>query len=173
MTRCKIQAQKCQRSEAELKERLIEQLVTGTRKRKVQDVLSGKGNKLKLNKAMDIARTREATINEMKCLEQQGASVLTRVTYIDDIRQTPSPQCGECRLSHGKRCPTQGTGCRKCNQWNHWEQVCKNKQTQDCRTKLSRRKQPEAWKPQDKTSQSNVHVAERQALNQKTALVLI
>ena len=60
--------------------------------------------------------------------------------------------------AHG-RCPAQGTRCRKCNQWNHWEQVCKiNKQDQ--RTKPSPRKKPEAEKPQDKASQNKVDVVE-------------
>ena len=36
---------------------------------------------LKLDKAMDIARTREATVNNMKTLEHQG----TRNTNIDGI----------------------------------------------------------------------------------------
>ena len=59
MARCKMQAQKCRFSEAELEERLIEQLIIGTRERKVQEVLLGKDDKLKLDKTMYIARTRE------------------------------------------------------------------------------------------------------------------
>ena len=42
MAWCKLQAQKCRFGEAELEERLIEQLIIGTRERKVQEVLSGK-----------------------------------------------------------------------------------------------------------------------------------
>jgi len=34
----------------------------------------GKDEKLKLDKAMDIARKREATVNDMKSLEQHDAS---------------------------------------------------------------------------------------------------
>ena len=76
MARCKLQAQKCRFSETELEERLTEQLIIGTRERKVQEVLLGKDDKLKLHKAMDIARTREATINGMTSLALQGASAV-------------------------------------------------------------------------------------------------
>ena len=55
MARCKLQAQKCRFSEAEMEKRLIEQLIIGTRERKVQENLIGKDEKLKLYKAMDIA----------------------------------------------------------------------------------------------------------------------
>ena len=123
MARCKIKAQKCRFSEAELEERLIEQLIIGTRERKVQEVLLRKDDKLKLDKAMDIARTKEATVNDMKSLEQQGASARHHDTSIDAVKRNSNPKCGKRGLSHGKRRPAQGTRCRKCNQWNHWEQV--------------------------------------------------
>ena len=162
LARCKIQAQKCRFSDAELEERLIEQLIIGTCERKVQEVLLGKDDKLKLDKAMDIARTREATVNDMKSLEQQGASASIRShdTNIDAVRQNSNPKCGKCGLSHGKKCPAQGTRCRKCNQWNHWEQVCRNKQAQDQKAKPLPRKQPGKWMPQAKTSQNKVHTVE-------------
>ena len=144
LARCKIQAQKCRFSEAKLEERLIEQLILGTCDRKVQEVLLGKDDKLKLDKAMDIARRKEATVNDMKSLEQQGASAHPHDTNIDAVKQNSNLKCGKCGLSHGKKCPAQeGTRRRTCNQWNHWEQVCRNKQTQDWRAKPSPRKQPE------------------------------
>ena len=61
----------------------------------------GKDDKLKLDKAMDIARKKEATVNDMKSIEQQqGASASSRETNIDAINQ--NPQCGKCALNHGK-----------------------------------------------------------------------
>ena len=87
--RCKIQTQKCRFSEAKLEERIIEQLIIGTHERKIQEVLLGKDDKLKLDKAMDIARTREDAVIDMKSLEQRGASASARShdTNIDAIRQ--------------------------------------------------------------------------------------
>ena len=108
MARCKIQAQvPVQYSEAEIEDRLIEQLIIGTREPKVQEALLGKDDKLKLEKAVDIARKREATVNDMKSLGQQGASARSRETNIDAINQ--NPQCGKSGLDHGKKCPAQGT----------------------------------------------------------------
>ena len=89
MARCKIQAQECRISEAEIEDRLIEQVIIGTKKPKVQEVLLGKDDKLKLDKAMDIARKGEATVNDMKSLGQQGASARSRETIIDAINQNP------------------------------------------------------------------------------------
>ena len=89
---------------AELQDRLIEQLIISTRERKIQEVLLEKDAKLKLDKATDIARTREATVNNMKSLEQQGASAsaCSHDITIDAIRQNSNPRCGKCGLSHEK-----------------------------------------------------------------------
>ena len=57
-----------------MEERLIEQLIIRTRERKVQEDLLKKDEKLKLDKAIDIARTREATINDMKSLQLQAVA---------------------------------------------------------------------------------------------------
>ena len=51
--------------------------------------------------------------------------------------------------------------CRKCNQWNHWEQVYRNKQTQDKKAKPSLWKQTGGWIPQAKTSQNKVSTVEQ------------
>ena len=89
MARCKLQAQKFRLGKAELEERLIEQLIIGTRERKVQEFLLKKDDKLKLDKAMDLARTREATVNDIKSLVLQGASTVE--TNIDAVRQNSNP----------------------------------------------------------------------------------
>ena len=94
----------------------------------------------------------------MKSLEQQGASARSRETNTDAINQ--NPQCRKCGLNRGKKCPAQGTRCRKCNQWNHWEQVCRSKQTQDRKNKPPHRLPPESRKPQGKSNQNRIYVVE-------------
>ena len=96
---------------------------------------------------MDIARTREATVNDKKSLEQQSASASARShdTNIDAIRQNSNPRRRKFWSQPLKKCPAQGTRFRKCNQWNDWEQVCRNKQAQDRKAKPSLRKQPGGW----------------------------
>ena len=101
LARCKIQARECRISEAEIEDNLIEQVIIGTRKPKVQEVLFGKDDKLKLDKAMDIARKGEATVNDMKSLGQQGASARSRDPIIDAINQ--NPKCWKCGLNHEKK----------------------------------------------------------------------
>ena len=92
----------------------------------------------------------------MKSLEQQGASPCSCETNIDAINQ--NPQCEKCGLNHGKKCPAQGRRCRKCNQWNHWEQVCRSKQTQDRKNKPPHRPPPKSMS--SKSNQNRIHVVE-------------
>ena len=51
---------------------------------------------------MDIARKREATVNDMKSLKQQGASAHSHETNIDAIKENQNPQRGKCGLNHRK-----------------------------------------------------------------------
>ena len=53
---------------------------------------------------MNIPRPREATVNDMKSLEQQGASAFVRSHDINiaAIRQNSNPRCGKCGLSNEK-----------------------------------------------------------------------
>ena len=65
MTRCKLQALKCKFNQAELEERLIEQLIVGTRLPELQKELLAKDENLTLEKALNIRRTNEASISHM------------------------------------------------------------------------------------------------------------
>ena len=69
MTRCRNQATKCKfHNVTETEECLIEQLIIGTKHKKVKERFLKKGEKLKLDIATDIARTWEATISHMERL---------------------------------------------------------------------------------------------------------
>lgn len=107
MIKCKLQAQKCHFSKVELEERLTE-LISGTHEGKVQEVLFGKEERLKLDKAMDIARKGEATVNNMTSLALQSGSAVE--TNIDAVRQSSNMQCGKCGLHHEKKCLTYEIG---------------------------------------------------------------
>ncbi len=66
MTRCRNQAVKCKvRDHVETNERLIEQIIIGTKYTKVQDTLLAKGEDLTLDEAIDVARTYEATLMQL------------------------------------------------------------------------------------------------------------
>ena len=161
--RCKIQTQKCRFSEAKLEERIIEQLIIGTRERKIQEVLLGKDDKLKLDKAMDIARTREDAVIDMKSLEQRGASASARShdTNIDAIRQNStsdvenvvSAMKKSAQLKvEGAESLTSGTTGNKCAEINKHRT---GKPSLHFGSSLNW-----GWIPQAKTSQDKVHTVE-------------
>ena len=68
MTQCKLQALKCKFNQAELEERLIEQLIVGTRLSELQKELLAKDENLTLDQALNIGRTHEASISHMSQL---------------------------------------------------------------------------------------------------------
>lgn len=101
LTRCRTQAKKCKFDPAkEFDEKLIEQLIIGTRHKKVQKTLLGKDDKLTLDAAMNEARTYEALITHMSQLnsaQAHGAQV-----NVDATRQFGKPKsdkCGKCGYS--------------------------------------------------------------------------
>ncbi|XP_048257540.1 uncharacterized protein K02A2.6-like [Haliotis rufescens] len=125
MTRCKLQAFKCRFGEAELKERLIEQLIIGTRIPELQKELLGKDEQMSLDQAMDIARVHEASINNMAQLQ----GVQTTKTDIHQVRkEQPCKYCG--RQHPPNRCPAYGSECENCGIRNHWKVMCRRNATQ-------------------------------------------
>ena len=68
MTRCKLQAIKCKFNQAELEERLIEQLIVGTSLPELQKELLAKDENLTLDQALNIGRTQEASTSHMSQL---------------------------------------------------------------------------------------------------------
>ena len=126
MSRCRTQVQKCKFSEqSEINDRLIEQLILGTRHKKVQEVLLSKDEKLSLDTALDIARTQEATEADMRSLRNHG----NQAVNIDAVTQGRyQSRCGSCNLSHPPRkCPAYGTTCKECGRPNHWAVACRSK----------------------------------------------
>ena len=91
----------------------------------------------------------------MKSLALQGASAVE--TNTDALKQNFNLQCGKRGLHHGKKCPAYGTRCRKCRQYNHWEQACRNKQAHDRQSRPPSEQQFESRRSQDKTKESKVH----------------
>ena len=99
MTKCKIQANKCKfRDPQEFDERLIEQLIVGTKHTKVQERLLSK-EEMTLDQAMNTARTFEATLTQM---DELNAEV-----NVDGIRPRPRQHnrnrpCGRCGFTYHK-----------------------------------------------------------------------
>ena len=117
VARCKLQAKKCKlRDNQETEERLIEQVITGTRHPDLQKLLLSKGIELTLQEALISGRTHEASLNHMKQMaEIQGGDS----QEINTIKQS---HCRRCRNTHGYqkgKCPAWGTICSACGKKNH------------------------------------------------------
>ena len=141
LTRCRNQATKCKfRDTTEVEERLIEQLVIGTRYKKVQEKLLEKGEKLTLDTATDTARTYEATLTHMKQLTS-GSEHDVHVVRSEDPKN--SKKCPNCGGQHPEKprskCPAFGTECGNCGKTNHWARVCRSKSQNNSRPPRSTR----------------------------------
>ena len=130
MTRCKLQAKKCQfRDARETDNRLIviQQLIVGIKHAKIQDKLLGRDDTLTLDSAMDIARTYEATLADMH--------TFSNVSAVHHVRHRPTNQrhvthetckfCGGHHRQGRDNCPAYGTICQACGRPDHWKAVCK------------------------------------------------
>ncbi|PIK48224.1 hypothetical protein BSL78_14910 [Apostichopus japonicus] len=128
VTRCKIQAKKCKLTDEALQEKLIEQLILGTKHKKVQESLLGKDEKHTLDNAIDIARTHEATQLHMEELTNSSSVNVNAVRRYKPNTASRSPQCGRCGLNHNDgEYPALGTKCNKCGKIGHWKRVCRSK----------------------------------------------
>ena len=127
MTRCRNQATKCKfRDATDLGERLIEQLIIGTKHKKVQERLLSKGESLTLDEAMDVCRTYEAMLTQMDQLDSGQKKEIYGIGSDNKPRK-----CGNCGGEHlikpKSKCPAYGTECKSCGKVNHWARVCRSK----------------------------------------------
>ena len=88
---------------------------------------------LTLNKAIDIARTAEATVSQLADIRstEPFSTQINALSSSDSIskHQThPSRICGNCGTKHNQTkislSPAFNSECRKCHKLNHWERVC-------------------------------------------------
>ena len=80
MTRCKLQAKKCNfRDASETDERLIEQLTVGIKHARIQEKLLSHDATLTLDDAMDMARTFEATMTDIK--QFNGETTINQINH--------------------------------------------------------------------------------------------
>ena len=82
MTRCKLQAKKCNLRDAiETDERLIEQLTVGIKHARIQEKLLSHDATLTLDGAIDMARTFEATMTDMK--QFNGWTTINQINLLE------------------------------------------------------------------------------------------
>lgn len=135
MAKCRIQADKCKFSTAESEQRLIEQLILGTAHKKVQEKLLSEDETLTVDKAMNIARTYEATKAHMEAFTSATVSVdfINRKGQNKNLgsrsKADSQTKCRKCNLKypHKGKCPAEGSTCNYCQKPNHWEAACRQK----------------------------------------------
>ena len=148
-------ALKCKFTDAERDSRVLDQLICGCANKEAQKILLGKDDKLTLDKAVDVVRTREATEKQMEVL--QSSFQKTQVDVIKTRKYDQKESCRKCGKHHERgQCPAFGTTCNVCKKPNHWSTVCKAKNhkekshsTQD-RAHTNTSKYPKKGRPKHK-----------------------
>ena len=128
ISRLKNLAAKCQfRDNAEIEDRVLDQLIWGSRNPDVQKSLISRDKSLTLAAAIEIARSHEATSKHMKTLAGSSRN-FQEDRSINAIRREQEREfCNNCGKQHPRnKCPAYGTSCRKCGKANHWQSVCRS-----------------------------------------------
>ena len=147
ITRARAQAMKCEFSDAELQERIIELVIAGTSNELFRRELLGKDTNLKLDDVITLGRQHEAasrSTDHLKSLKVD--SVKTHKGRPQGHRGHPPSgiKCTKCDLVHPpQKCPAFDTECRLCHKVGHWRKCCKFAKKGDSKPKYkgTRKKQ--------------------------------
>ena len=135
LTCCRNQATRCRfRDKDKSDERLIEQLIIGTKHKKVQEML--------------LPITYEATQSQMEELDSESNKDIHGFKGVENESKNKAKKCPNCGLDHPsqprRKCPAYGSVCLNRQKENHWTRVChsrnqggtrggqKNKEKLDC-----------------------------------------
>ena len=113
--------------QSEVEDRVLYQLIWGSKNPDVQKSLIGRDKSLTLVGAIEIARSHEATSKHMKTLAGSSESH-QEDRSVDAIHKEQEREfCNNCGKQHPRnKCPAYGTLCRKCGKANHWQSVCRS-----------------------------------------------
>ena len=156
LSRIKNLAAKCQfRDDIQVEDRVLDQLVWGSKNPDVQKSLITRDKTLTLAAAIEIVRSHEATSKHMKTLTEHSKSYQDG-RNIDSIRQEQEREfCNNCGKQHQQyprnKCPAYGSTCIKCGKANHWKSVCRS----------GKRKQPSEGTKL--TSKKTIHTIEEKS----------
>jgi hypothetical protein len=160
ITRLRLRAQDCKFKDNGIQDEMIrDRLVIGTNNTRIREKLINEGDKLTLDKAIQIAQSFEYCQHQMASMNivsnQTGATSMT-ATPVDAIaskrksgpkrrqathKQYPQQQqqqhrgqqpCDNCGNNHGpnkQSCPAFGKQCRKCHKLNHFAFKCRQQRS--------------------------------------------
>ena len=128
ISRLKNLAAKCQfHDSTEVEDRVLDQLIWGSKNPDVQKSLIGRDKSLTLAGAIEIARSHEATSKHMKTLAGSSKSHLEDRSVDAIHKEQERESYNNCGKQHPRnKCPAYGTLCRKCGKANHWQSVCRS-----------------------------------------------
>ena len=132
--RCRALALKCRFKDVD--ERLIDQLIVGTRCNESRRELLKADDKMTTETALILCRTQEASEEHMKAFEQShrekssGEKSNSDKLSVDVVRRKPYiKNCTYCGQDHPHgRCPAYNDTCEYCKKNGHWQQCCLQKQ---------------------------------------------
>ena len=151
VTRLRLLAKDCQYNDAD--EMIRDRIVFGTNSAKIREKLINEGEKLTLDKAIQIAQNYEYSQEQLKSMgttSQEVHAVTSRSGNRDSRRMyktghstrqpeprlhsdtssshaSSKPECSNCGYKHTKKekCPAYGKTCKLCSKRNHFARVCR------------------------------------------------
>ena len=132
INRCRIVASKCDFSEAELNERLIELIIISTPIPEYQKELLTKDKNFTLNQALQLGRTHEASqahIQALQSLDIEPSSASNIASFNKHSKQsqrepTVCKNCGGSHKKDGQHCPAAQVTCYSCGKLGHYSKMC-------------------------------------------------
>ena len=125
LARCRRKALKCKfTDEQELEERIIDQLIVGTRFTELQKQLLSKNETMTIEEVLNMCRSYGASIEYMKKMSELQRKNESQIIAFKH-RPERSNTCSKCGLHHQHGyCPAQGSTCSACGRKNHWAKMC-------------------------------------------------
>ena len=130
-------------------EHIIDTLIFGSNNPRVQSKLLEYDASLTLNKAVSIARTQEATSNQLQDIRGSQITTVDALQHGRNTQHMNTPpaqgtqgeRCGNCGTFHDpprRSCPAYGTKCDACGKFGHWRSVCRSRPRAKTRDKQHR-----------------------------------
>ncbi len=141
--RLRLQISECNYANPD--EQIIDALIFGSNSQQIQSKLLEKDNTLTLDNALAIARTAEATSQQVQeilrpetninALQRSSTSNSKQYQHSHNTRSGTQRACYCCGQPHNfskrENCPAFGTKCKACGKENHWAVVCRSKPQHD------------------------------------------
>ena len=128
LTELKLLVKDC--GHADPDEMVRDRVVIGCYSSKAREKLIHEGSDLKLEKAIDVARTEEISQAQLQTMATENPSINSVKTKKQKtpVEKKFGKDCGRCGYQHDQgKCPAQGKKCSKCHKLKHFASCCLSK----------------------------------------------